>query len=32
MKKEEFYVFGLWQEILKNENGIYICINRKELD
>ena len=32
IKKEEFYVFGLWLEILENENGIYICVNRKELD
>ena len=31
-KKEEFYVFGLWLEIFKNKNGIYICVNRKELD
>ena len=32
IKKEEFYVFGLWLEILENENGIYVCVNRKELD
>ena len=31
IKKEEFYVFGL-SEIFKDENGIYICVNRKELD
>ena len=32
IKKEEFYVFGIWLEIFKDENGIYICVNRKELD
>ena len=32
IKKEEFYVFGLSLEIFKDENGIYICVNRKELD
>ena len=32
IKKEEFYVFGLWLEIFENENRIYICVNRKELD
>ena len=32
IKKEEFYVFGLWLEIFKDENRIYICVNRKELD
>ena len=32
IKKEEFYVFGLSLEIFKDENGIYICNNRKELD
>ena len=23
---------GFWLEIFENENGIYICVNRKELD
>ena len=32
IKKEEFYVFGLWLEIFKNENGIYICVDKKELE
>ena len=32
IKKEEFYVFGLSLEIFKDENGIYICVNRKELE
>ena len=32
IKKEEFYVFGIWLEIFKDENRIYICVNRKELD
>ena len=30
--KKEFYLFGLWLEIFKDKNGIYIYINRKELD
>ena len=23
---------GFWLETFENENGIYICVNRKELD
>ena len=30
--KKKNYVFGLRLEIFKNENRIYICVNRKELD
>ena len=29
--KKEFYLFGLWLEIFKDKNGIYIYINRKNL-
>ena len=32
IKKEEFYVFGLWLEIFKDQKGIHICVNKKELD
>ena len=32
IEKAEFVVFGLWLEIFKNENRIFICVNRKELD
>ena len=32
IEKEEFFVFGLWLEIFKNENRIFICVNRKGLN
>ena len=32
IKKEELYVFGLWLEIFKDQKGIHICVNKKELD
>ena len=31
-KREEFYVYGLWLEIFKDNKRIHICINKKELD
>ena len=31
-KREEFYVYGLWLEIFKDYKGIYICVNKQELD
>ena len=32
IKKEEFYVLGLWLEIFRDQKGIHICVNKKELD
>ena len=32
IKKEEFYVFGFWLEIFKDQKVIRICVNKKELD
>ena len=31
-KREEFYVFCLWMEIFKENKGIHICVNKKEID
>ena len=31
IKKEKFYVFGLWLEIFKDQKGIHICVNKKKL-
>ena len=29
IKKEEFYDFGFWLEIFKDQKGIHICVNKK---
>ena len=32
IKKEEFYVLGVWLEIFNDQKGIHVCVNKKEFD